>query len=456
MKEQASTCQYENGLRLIHIPSPTDVAYCGISIDAGTRDEESGEEGMAHFCEHMMFKGTEKRRAWHIINRMEAVGGDLNAYTNKEETVVYSAFMKEHFERAAELIFDIVFHSTYPQHEIDKECEVIIDEIESYNDSPSELIYDHFENIIFKGSSLGHDILGTEDNVRRFSTEDAVRFRDRLYRPDKMVFFIFGNIDFKKAQKTIAKLAASPVVAPETNSDTNRHGTEGNDCTDMEDEKGCTKGQVGRETKQDERSDADKGSDTSTCDPALTNSPTAGTHIEQRGTHQAHVMIGRTGYGSKSDKRIALYFLNNLIGGPGMNSRLNIALREHTGLVYTVESILTNYTDTATWGIYFGCDAKDVDRCLKLIRKELDKLMDKPLNEKELKAAIKQIKGQIGVACDNFENYALDTAKAYLHYNRFEGVEDTFRHLEQLTPAILQEVAKEMFDPAKLTTLIFT
>lgn len=452
MKEQASTCQYENGLRLIHIPSPTDVAYCGISIDAGTRDEESGEEGMAHFCEHMMFKGTEKRRAWHIINRMEAVGGDLNAYTNKEETVVYSAFMKEHFERAAELIYDIVFHSTYPQHEIDKECEVIIDEIESYNDSPSELIYDHFENIIFKGNSLGHDILGTEDNVRRFSTEDAVRFRDRLYQPDKMVFFIFGNIDFKKAQKTIAKLAASPVITPDGNTDgtkeKNSPGEADSTCRTME--------QAGGEAKQDKDSDADKGNNTDFSNSALIIPHTAGTHIEQRGTHQAHVMIGRAGYGSKSNKRIALYFLNNIIGGPGMNSRLNIALREHTGLVYTVESILTNYTDTATWGIYFGCDTKDVDRCLRLIRKELDKLMNKPLNEKELKAAIKQIKGQIGVACDNFENYALDTAKAYLHYNRFEGVEDTFRHLEQLTPAMLQEVAKEMFDPRELTTLIFT
>lgn len=419
MKEQANTCLYENGLRLIHIPSPTDVAYCGISIDAGTRDEESGEEGMAHFCEHMMFKGTEKRRAWHIINRMEAVGGDLNAYTNKEETVVYSAFLKENFERAAELIFDIVFHSTYPQHEIEKESEVIIDEIESYKDSPSELIYDHFENIIFAGNSLGHDILGTEDNVRRFTTSDAVRFRDRLYRPDKMVFFIFGDVDFKKVQRTVAKLDASKVVKQDTDN--------------------------AQSKDDDNEADELKPSVIEAC----------GLHIEPRGTHQAHVMIGRTGYGSRSKKRIALYLLNNIIGGPGMNSRLNIALREHTGLVYTVESILTNYTDTATWGIYFGCDSKDVMRCLRIIRKELDRLMDKPLSERELKAAIKQMKGQIGVACDNFENYALDTAKAYLHYNRFEGVDDTFRHLEQLTPSLLQEVAREMFNPDELTTLVF-
>lgn len=204
--EKANTYTFKNGLRLIHIPSPTNVAYCGISIDAGTRDEMEGEEGMAHFCEHMMFKGTEKRKAWHIINRMEAVGGDLNAYTNKEETVVYSAFLKEHFERAAELIFDIVFRSTYPQHEIDKESEVIVDEIESYNDSPAELIFDRFENLIYQGKDLGHDILGNADNVRQFKSADALAFTKRLYKTYKMVFFIFGNVDFNKAKKTVEKL----------------------------------------------------------------------------------------------------------------------------------------------------------------------------------------------------------------------------------------------------------
>ncbi len=207
MQEKVNTYQFENGLRLIHMTSPTDVAYCGISIDAGTRDEESGEEGMAHFCEHMVFKGTKKRRAWHIINRMEAVGGDLNAYTNKEETVVYSAFMKEHFDRAAELIFDIVFNSTYPQHEMDKESEVIVDEIESYNDSPAELIFDHFENIIYEGKDLGHDILGDAENVRKFRSEDAIRFTKRLYRPEKMVFFVLGDIDFNKIVKRVGKYA---------------------------------------------------------------------------------------------------------------------------------------------------------------------------------------------------------------------------------------------------------
>lgn len=415
MVELAQTYEFENGLRLIHIASPTNVAYCGISIDAGTRDEERGEEGMAHFCEHMMFKGTEKRKAWHIINRMEAVGGDLNAYTNKEETVVYSAFLKEHFERAAELIFDIVFHSTFPQHEIDKECEVIADEIESYNDSPADLIFDRFENIIYEGQSLGHDILGTAENVRRFKSEDALCFTKRLYKPHKMVFFLFGDVDFEEVKKVVGKNIK---------------------------ELGC----VDKITDEDKR---EEGNVIEKKQSAI------GIHTEQRGTHQAHVMIGRAAYGAKDDKRIALYFLNNILGGPGMNSRLNVALREHTGLVYTVESSLTNYTDTSTWAIYFGCDLKDVDKCLKIVRKELDKLMNESLTEKQFNAALKQIKGQIGVACDNFENYALDMAKSFLHYNKFEGMEDTCNHLEKLTPQLLQEVAQEIFDEKGLTTLIF-
>ena len=410
MAEGVRTYRFENGLRLIQIPSPTNVAYCGISIDAGTRDEEVGEEGMAHFCEHMMFKGTERRRAWHIINRMEAVGGDLNAYTNKEETVVYAAFMKEHLERAAELIFDIVFHSTFPQHEMDKECEVIVDEIESYNDSPADLIFDRFEDLIYEGNCLGHDILGTAERVRGFKTEDTLRFVRRLYRPEKMVFFVFGDVKFERVQRMVEKLVR------------------GLDCPETLGMLETTKSLI---------------------------QPRYGIFTERRSTHQAHVMMGRAGYGSKDERRIALYFLNNILGGPGMNSRLNIALREHKGLVYTVESSLTNYTDTSTWAIYFGCDEEDVEKCLKIVRGELDRLMNEPLTERQLGAALKQIKGQIGVACDNFENYALDVAKAYLHYNKFEGMKDTIEHLEKVTPQRLQEVAREMFDGKGLTTLIF-
>ena len=200
-----NTYTLDNGLRIIHLPSDSKVVYCGYQINAGTRNEEPGEEGLAHFCEHVTFKGTERRKAWHILNSLESVGGDLNAYTNKEGTVYYSAILKEHIARAVDLLTDIVFHSVYPQAEIDKEVEVICDEIESYNDSPAELIYDEFENIIFKGSPLGHNILGTAEQVRSFKTEDALRFTRKLYRPDNAIFFAYGDIDFKKLLRLLKK-----------------------------------------------------------------------------------------------------------------------------------------------------------------------------------------------------------------------------------------------------------
>jgi len=407
-------------MRLIYVPAHSPVTYCGIAIDAGTRDELPTEQGMAHFCEHLMFKGTERRRAWHIINRMEAVGGDLNAYTNKEETVVYSAFMKEHLPRAVDILFDVVFHSTYPQTEIEREHEVIVDEIESYNDSPADLIFDRFEDIIYEGRDLGHDILGTAEDVRRFTSADAQAFTRRLYKPGHMVFFVYGDYDFDYVKRIIKNLSPAPSM---------EKGTEGADTVNATRMASPTcRGGIGGE---------------------------ASLYIEDRSTHQAHVMIGCSAYGSKDDRRIALYFLNNLIGGPGMNSRLNIALRERRGLVYTVESTLTNYTDTSTWAIYFGCDYADVDRCCRLVRKELDRLIDAPLTTAQFTAAMKQIKGQIGVACDNSENYILDTAKSFLHYNKFEGMTDTFHQLEKLTPALLQQVASEVFDKNRLTTLIF-
>ena len=426
MKEIFHSHTLPNGMRLIHMVSPTHVAYCGIAIDAGTRDELESEQGMAHFCEHMMFKGTKKRRAWHILNRMEAVGGDLNAYTNKEETVVYAAFMKEHLARATELIFDVVFNSTFPQHEIDKESEVIVEEIESYNDNPSELIFDEFEDIIYKGHPLGHDILGTKEMVRSFRTEDALRFTQRLYRPERMVFFVFGNYSFEKVKKIVEKQTL-PLTPPCEGGEKSLHQSE-------------TSGER-VSTPLPHREGQGGGF--------------AGSIIKEKGTHQAHVMIGCAAYPSNDKRRVALYFLNNLIGGPGMNSILNVALREHKGLVYTVESSLNNYTDTATFAIYFGCDTEDVEKCLRIVRKELDKLMQAPLSKRQFDAAMKQIRGQIGVACDNFENYALDMAKSFLHYNKFEGVEDTFQHLNKLTPELLQQVAQDLFSEKNLTTLIF-
>jgi len=418
-----NTYTLDNGLRIIHLPSDSKVVYCGYQINAGTRNEEPGEEGLAHFCEHVTFKGTERRKAWHILNCLESVGGDLNAYTNKEGTVYYSAILKEHIARAVDLLTDIVFHSVYPQAEIDKEVEVICDEIESYNDSPAELIYDEFENIIFKGSPLGHNILGTAEQVRSFKTEDALRFTRKLYRPDNAIFFAYGDIDFKKLVRLLKKsflseerrVKSEKFNSPEAQAQFNIQHLTFNTQHSFE-------GQ---------------------------------TIVMQKNTHQAHVMIGTRAYDVNDSRRMPLYLLNNMLGGPGMNAKLNLALREHNGLVYTVESTMVAYGDTGIWSIYFGCDEHDVKRCLRLVRKELDKFMQKPLSEAQLKAAKKQIKGQVGVACDNRENFALDFGKSFLHYGWEKNVDRLYEQVDEITAEQIQAVAQELFDKDRLTTLIF-
>ena len=397
-----------NGLRIIHAPNQSAVAYCGFAIDAGTRDEAENEQGLAHFVEHLLFKGTQKRHAWHILNRMEHVGGDLNAYTNKEETVVYSAFLAEHFPRAVELLADIVFHSTFPQTEIDKEVEVIIDEIQSYEDSPCELIFDDFEELIFPHHPLGRNILGKPDLLHQFKSEDALRFTNRYYQPNNMIFFVQGNVEFKRVVRLV------------------------------------------------EKATADLSSNASTFERKRPEVYIPQTLTLHRDTHQAHVMIGSRGYDAHNEKRTALYLLNNILGGPGMNSRLNVSLRERSGLVYNVEANLTSYTDTGVFCIYFGTEHKDVERCIRLVKKELKKLCDKPLSPIQLAAAKKQIIGQIGVARDHAENTALGMAKTFLHYHKMDDPQDIFQRIEALTAKELWEVSNEMFAEENLSSLIYT
>ena len=439
-----NTYTLDNGLRIIHLPSDSKVVYCGYQINAGTRNEEPGEEGLAHFCEHVTFKGTERRKAWHILNCLESVGGDLNAYTNKEGTVYYSAILKEHIARAVDLLSDIVFHSVYPQTEIDKEVEVICDEIESYNDSPAELIYDEFENILFKGSPLGHNILGTAEQVRAFKTEDALRFTRKLYRPDNAIFFAYGDIDFKKLVKLIQKaLGECP------------KGRELACSADCKSAETPTEERIAEETPTEEMEAGDANHKVQSSKFNVQSKVAGQTIVMQKNTHQAHVMIGTQAYDVNDDRRMPLYLLNNMLGGPGMNAKLNLALREHNGLVYTVESTMVAYGDTGTWSIYFGCDEHDVKRCLRLVRKELDKFMQKPLSDAQLKAAKKQIKGQIGVACDNRENFALDFGKSFLHYGWEKNVDRLYEQVDEITTAQIQAVAQELFDKDRLTTLIF-
>ena len=397
----------DNGLRIIHLPNTSKIAYCGYQIKAGTRNEKPGDEGLAHFCEHVTFKGTQTHTSTAIINKLESVGGDLNAFTNKEDTVFYSAIPVEHFAKAVDVLSDIVFYSIFPQEEIDKEVEVICDEIESYNDSPAELIYDEFENLVFKGHPLGHNILGSADRVRGFATADAMRFTQQYYRPDNAIFFVYGNIDFKRLVKTLEKLTPK---------------------------------------QQQER----------VVDEALVvaNGKLPELTILNHDTHQAHVMIGNRAYSATHPLRIPLYLLNNMLGGPGMNARLNVILRERRGLVYSVESSMVCYGDTGLWSVYFGCDPHDVNRCVRLVKGEFKRLMEKPLSEKTLAAAKKQIKGQLAVACDNNENFAIDFGKSFLHFGDEKDIEKLYQKIDAVTAEQIQQVAKEIFDKDSLATLV--
>lgn len=430
MKMNYNTHTLANGLRIIHLPSAQPVVYCGYAVGAGTRDEELGrEEGMAHFCEHITFKGTERRSSMQILGHLESVGGDLNAFTNKEETVYHAAVLKENIDRAVDLLTDIVFHSTYPQAEIDKEVEVIVDEIESYNDSPAELVYDLFENAVFGGHPLGHNILGTAEKLRRYTTADALRFTRRYYRPENSVFFAYGDVDFRKLVRLLERANAADAAA----------------------ESVAAVSLPPQQSAISDNSCCGGGKDTA----AALLPPYVAQHIEHHmDTHLAHVMLGTRAYDVHDERRIALYLLNNILGGPGMTARLNVSLRERNALVYTVESMAQSYSDTGLWAVYFGCDPKNVKRCLRLIRRELDKVMQRPLSDAQLRAAKRQIRGQIGIACDSRESFALDFAKSYLHYGWRKDVTALCERIDALTAADLQRVAQDLFAEERLTTLV--
>ena len=402
-----NTATLANGLRIIHLPSQSKVVYCGIGINAGARQEAMGEDGLAHFCEHTTFKGTQQRSAIQILNSLESVGGDLNAFTNKEDTVFYAAILKDHLNRAVDLLCDIVFCSVYPEEEIRHEVDVICDEIESYNDSPAELIYDEFENMIFQNHPLGHNILGTRERVLSFTSEDARRFTQRNYRPSNAIFFAYGDVDFPRMVKRLER---------------------------------CMEQIVERNVRLD-------------IQPA-SSFPQSAMPTASQEHHQAHVMLGSKAYSYDDKRRMPLYLLNNLLGGPGMNARLNLSLREKNGLVYTVESAMASYSDTGCWSVYFGCDHHDVKRCLRLVHRELDKVMQHPLTERQLTAAKRQLKGQIAIACDNREQFALDIAKNYLHYGRERDINELLERIDAITASQIQEVAQELFAPERLQQLI--
>lgn len=403
-----TTHTLSNGLRMIHMPTASPVAYCGFAVNVGARDEEASEYGLAHFVEHMIFKGTEHHKANYILNRMERVGGELNAYTTKEETFVYSIFMKEHFYRAFELLTDLVFYSSFPEEQIERETDVILDEISSYEDSPSELIFDDFENLLFKGHALGHNILGEERFLEQFTSETGKSFMNRFYTPNNMVFFSMGDIPFMKIVKWAEELLS---------------GTISDQC------------HLYRKSPQQ---------DVSAISLAL-----------QKDTHQAHVMIGSLGYSMYDERRLPLFLLNNILGGPGMNNRLNVSLREHYGLVYTVESNITSYVDTGLFSIYFGTDPKNKEKAIRLVHKEIEKFCENKLTERQLAAAKQQALGQLGVSVDNREGLFLNMGKSFLHYDRFDSMDEVFNQIQSITADDVWQIAHEVLLPNKLFQLAY-
>ena len=390
----------ENGLRIIHRSFPSAISYCGMAINSGTRDEFPSEQGMAHFVEHMLFKGTEKRKAHHVVNRMEDVGGELNAYTAKEETLVYAAFPEEYLSRTIELLNDIVFHSQFSERQIEKEREVIIDEILSYDDSPSELIYDDFENLMFAGHDLGHYILGDPETLQSFNQGNMKHFVDRQYCPAGMVFFSFGKTPFSKVVRLAEKYFSSAI--------------------NSSDGALPVKERISPDILLPLKTEISKE------------------------TSQSHVVMGWRTFNMHHRDKYILYMINHILGGGSLNSRLNVSLREKHGLVYHVESNLTLYSDTGLFTIYFASDPKLREKCLRLIGKEIEKIMQCELTPSQLIRAKRQWKGQMGIAAENHENGALGMGKAFLHFNRYVPLNELYTQIDSITSQEIRRVANDI------------
>jgi len=397
----------DNGIRLVHHRIPGIVAHCGLVINTGSRDELVQEHGIAHFIEHMLFKGTRKRKAYYILSRLEDVGGELNAYTTKEETAIHASIIKEDYERAVEIIYDIVFNSVLPEKEIEKEKEVVIDEINSYLDNPAELIFDDFEEQIFAHQPIGHNILGTSSTVKSFTQKTLSDFISRNYNSDQMVFCSVGNIPDEKILRLFRKYFQSVTV--------NRRNT--------------------RNTIQ------------------YTYKSTS--VVRKMDTFQNHCIIGNIAYALKDEKRLGMFLLNNILGGQGLNSRLNMSLREKNGLAYNVESAYNPYCDTGAFSIYFGTDSQNLEKSIKVTLSELTKLRTTILGSVQLCKAKNQIKGYLARGYENHENLMLSLGKSLLVFNRIESMEETCKKIDNITSSELMTAANEIFDPGKLSTLIY-
>ena len=402
-----------NGVQIVHRLTSSPVVYVGIMIGAGTRHEQPEENGMAHYIEHCLFKGTEHYTARQIINHIEGIGGEINAYTTKEETTFYAATLSNHFRTTLHLLADMVLRPTFNKKETDKEITVILDEIESYNDSPSELIYDDFENMIFEGSSLAMPILGTKKTLRRISKSPQypLNWMAQHYRPERMVLFVQGNVSTKQVIAAAEKelLSSSPY----------------------------------------------RPFAYSPSPIAYSPSPIAYSRTYKRHTHQTHVMLGSHTYPIGHPKQLTMFLLNNILGGGSMSSRLYLSLREKYGLVYNIDSQTVPLSDTGYWNIYLACEPQHKDQCLELCHKELKQLRDTRLTATQLQRALRQLEGQLAISAENQENNALAMAKQMLYHHRAPQWQETFAKVQKITPEQLQEVANEVFAPEKIYTLLY-
>ena len=417
-----------NGIRILHLSDNMPISYVGIAIDAGTRDELPDESGMAHFVEHLLFKGTKHRRSWHIINWLESVGGQLDAYTTKEETYIYATVPTEYTDRALELLADVVLNSTFPENEIEKERDVVLDEIQSYNDSPSELIYDEFEELLFPHDPIGRNILGTEQSLETFTSERMQAFVSRNYTSDRMVVFAMGNIKFDWLVKKVEKYFHNAQYCPPVLG-------------------GVAEGEGSFQLST-------FNFQLSTRQAPQLYTPTHRT--TPRDTYQAHCIIGNRCIPMTSDERLTILLLTNILGGPNMSSRLNLALRERNGLCYTIESNVTNYTDTGVWNIYFGCDPRNLAKAKRLCMQQLDLICSTPLNNNQLVTTKRQLRGQVLIGNQNKENLILGLSKAYLHGLELKPDSEHFQFIDSLTPSDLQSLAQRIFAPDQLSSLIYT
>jgi predicted Zn-dependent peptidase len=396
-----------NGIRLVHQYVDSPVSHCGIIINTGSRDEEPRDQGMAHFIEHTIFKGTLKRKSFHILSRLEDVGGEMNAYTTKEETAIHASFLTEYYPRTIELFSDILINSTFPDQELKKEKDVIIDEINSYNDSPSELIFDDFEELIFEGHQIGRNILGTPENVKAFTREDIQRFMARNYNTDQMVICSVGNITGKRFFQLAERYFSIFPVNRRTFSRT-----------------------------------------------AFNGYTTRYKSVEKE-TFQAHCLIGGVAYDVFNNSRIGLGLLNSILGGQSGNSRLNLALRERNGIAYNLESSYTAYSDTGTITIYFGTDKDNLDKAISLIKSEIKILQTKLLGDIQLSKAKKQLVGQLAMSQENHEDLMLTLGKSFLIYNRMDGLEVVYKKINAMTSSQIRDIANEILDFDKLSVLIY-